>query len=201
MNKFNKKLIIFCGPSGVGKGTIERYLFNNSELKLSLSISVTSRLPREGEIEGVHYFFISKEDFKEKIRENKLIEYSKHFNNYYGTLKEQVDKIIANGSIPLLEIETNGARKIIEENEITNEYDIISIFVHAPDMKELENRIRNRNTESEDSIRLRLEKAKSEIRESGLFQYHVTNHTPQQAASEIVKIILKHIKESDIFDA
>ncbi|MDJ1645840.1 guanylate kinase [Mycoplasma phocimorsus] len=194
MNKSNKMLIIFCGPSGVGKGTIERYLFNNKQLKLALSISVTSRLPREGEIEGIHYFFISKEEFKQKIRDNKLIEYSKHFNNYYGTLKEQVDTIITNGSIPFLEIETNGARKIIEENEITNEYDIISIFVHAPDMKELESRIRNRNTESEENIRLRLEKAKSEIGESGLFQYHVTNHTPEQAANEISKIIIKHIK-------
>lgn len=187
-----KKLIIFCGPSGVGKGTIESILFNKRNLRLKLSCSATSREPRDKEIHGTHYFFMSQAKFKRIIKENGFLEWSKHFNNYYGTLFSQIDEIISQKRIPFLEIETFGTRQIIEQNTKNPKYDLITIFLHAPDLKELERRIRGRNTESDDVILQRLAKAKREIEESSLFQYHVINHTPEQAAKEIEKIILKH---------
>ncbi|WP_027334027.1 guanylate kinase [Mycoplasma elephantis] len=187
-----RKVVVFCGPSGVGKGTIESILFKNENLKLKLSVSATSRSPRDREINGVHYFFISQNDFKEKIKNNEFLEWSRHFENYYGTLKSQIKSICDNGLIPFLEIETNGAKQVININNATGDFDLITIFLHAPDMKELERRIRGRNTETNEVILQRLEKAKKEIGESVIFQYHVINHTPEQAASEIEKIILNH---------
>ena len=88
--KNQRKLIIFTGPSGVGKGTIEKALFENKDLKLKLSVSVTTRRPREGEIDGVHYYFVSQETFDACLADNKLIEYSLHFDNYYGTLYSEI---------------------------------------------------------------------------------------------------------------
>lgn len=200
-SKKDRKLIIFTGPSGVGKGTIEKRLFENKDLKLKLSVSVTTRHPREGEIDGVHYYFVSQDTFDACLADNKLIEYSLHFDNYYGTLYSEIDRIIAQKRIPFLEIETNGAAQIISKYKAHKKEDeIVSIFLMPPSFKELEHRIIGRNTESKSVIEKRLAKAKEEIGQSNLFEYIVINNDVDQTVSEIEAIIKKefaHILENN----
>ncbi|AWX69520.1 guanylate kinase [[Mycoplasma] anseris] len=192
----NRKLIIFTGPSGVGKGTVERCLFEDDSLKLKLSVSVTTRRPREGEIDGVHYYFVSQSTFDACLTENKLIEYSMHFDNYYGTLYSEIDRILYQGKIPFLEIETNGAMQVIEYYKKQNKVDeIVSIFLMPPSFKELERRILGRQTEPEEIIKKRLIKAKEEIGQSTLFEYVVINNDVEKAANDIKEIIKKEFAE------
>ena len=197
--KNQRKLIIFTGPSGVGKGTIEKALFENKDLKLKLSVSVTTRRPREGEIDGVHYYFVSQETFDACLADNKLIEYSLHFDNYYGTLYSEIARISEQGMIPVLEIETNGATQVFQYYKSKKKADeIVSIFIMPPSFKELENRIIGRNTESPEIIKKRLAKAREEIGQSSFFEYIVVNNNIDQTVKEVTDIIKKefaHILE------
>ncbi|WP_027122427.1 guanylate kinase [Metamycoplasma spumans] len=196
----NKKLIIFAGPSGVGKGTVEKLLFEDKSLKLKLSVSMTTRKAREGEVDGVHYYFVSKETFDACLADNRLIEYSMHFDNYYGTLYSEITRICEQSKIPFLEIETNGAKQIIDYYKKEGKQDeICSIFLMPPSFKELEKRIGGRNTESDELINKRLNKAHEEIGCSTLFQYVVINNDIEQTANEIKEIIKKEF--SDILNA
>ncbi|MBU4692234.1 guanylate kinase [Mycoplasma zalophi] len=189
---FNKKIIIFCGPSGVGKGTIEARLFDDIALKLKLSVSATTRAPRKSEIEGIHYYFISKEKFEEHIKNNDLIEWSQHFDNYYGTLYSNLQKISNEGFIPFLEIETNGAIQILNKYKKQKIEDkIISIFVMPPSFKELERRITERGSETPETIKKRMEKAFDEVKYSNLFKHTVVNDTVEGTYLEIKNIIEK----------
>ena len=191
-NNKGPKLIIFTGPSGVGKGTVEKELFNNQDLKLKLSVSVTTRQPREGEVDGIHYYFVSQDTFDACLADNKLIEYSLHFDNYYGTLYSEIDRIIDQGKIPFLEIETNGATQVIDYYKKHKKVDeIVSIFLMPPSFSELEKRIVRRNTEPEEVIKKRLAKAKQEVGQANLFQYIVISDTVEQTVSDIEKIIRK----------
>ncbi|KKB26687.1 Guanylate kinase [Mycoplasmopsis meleagridis] len=192
-NRKLKPIVIFTGPSGVGKGTIEKFLFAYDNLKLAFSVSVTTRAPRQGEINGVNYFFVTKEDFKNKIANDELLEYNFHFDNYYGTLYKEIEKIHAEGNIPFLEIETQGAKKILSIPNIRNKFNIITFFVLPPSFAELEKRMLNRNTEDDEAIKLRLIKAKEELKEKDIFDYHIVNDIPEEAANEIKNIILKEI--------
>lgn len=191
----NKKLIIiFTGPSGVGKGTIEKILFNQKDLRLQLSCSATTRKPREGEIDGQHYFFITKAQFEESIKNQELLEYSFHFDNYYGTLFREIDRIHASNNIPFLEIETEGAKQILL-NPINHEkYKILTFFVSPPTIEDLKNRIKNRNTEDEAAILKRLQKAEQEIADKNHFKYEIINDIPERAAEEIRNILKNEIK-------
>lgn len=197
--KNQRKLIIFTGPSGVGKGTIEKALFENKDLKLKLSVSVTTRRPREGEIDGVHYYFVSQETFDACLADNKLIEYSLHFDNYYGTLYSEIARISEQGMIPVLEIETNGTTQVVQYYKSKKKADeIVSIFIMPPSFKELENRIIGRNTESPEIIKKRLAKAREEIGQSSFFEYIVVNNNIDQTVKEVTDIIKKefaHILE------
>ncbi|WP_040545675.1 guanylate kinase [Mycoplasmopsis alligatoris] len=189
-----KNVIIFSGPSGVGKGTIERLLFEFDELNLSLSCSVTTRKPRPGEINSIHYHFMDKSIVQQMIKGREFLEFSYHFGNYYGTLWSELEKINKKGKVPMLEIETRGANQVIKElSKKADEYNIISIFVLPPSMEDLKARIIKRGSENDDTLRSRLEKAQEEINESNIFKYRVINHTPEQAANEIREIILKEI--------
>ncbi|TPR54727.1 guanylate kinase [Metamycoplasma neophronis] len=192
----SKKLIIFAGPSGVGKGTVEKPLFDDKSLKLKLSVSMTTRKPREGEVDGVHYYFVSKQTFDACLADNRLIEYSLHFDNYYGTLYSEITRICEQGKIPFLEIETNGAKQIIDFYTKQGKQDeICSIFLMPPSFKELEKRIEGRKTESEELIAKRLSKAQEEIGYSTLFQYVVINNDVEKTANEIKEIIKKEFSE------
>ncbi|WP_406614416.1 guanylate kinase [Mycoplasma corogypsi] len=196
----NKKqpIVIFSGPSGVGKGTIERLLFEFEDLNLSLSCSATTRNRREGELDGIHYYFIDIDEFRDKMKKRKFIEFSYHLGNYYGTLFSELERINNKNKVPMLEIETNGAQKVIKkfnEPSYTDKYNLITIFILPPSIEELRKRIINRGSESADTLRKRLKKAELEIAESKIFKYKVVNHTPEQAANEIRDIILKEIND------
>ncbi|UUM19696.1 MULTISPECIES: guanylate kinase [unclassified Mycoplasma] len=195
MARKGKPIIIFTGPSGVGKGTVERLLFDFEELNLYLSCSATTRKPREGEINGIHYHFISTEEFRDKIKSRKFLEFSYHFNNYYGTLYSELDKIHAKNRVPMLEIETRGAKQVIEKLLESNEhnYNLITIFLAPPSVDELKNRIINRGTETEEVIKARLDKATEEINESSIFKYTIINDVPERAADEIRTILHKEL--------
>ncbi len=184
------KIILITGPSGVGKGTIEKELFKDETLNLSFSISATTRKKREGEIDGNHYYFISKEEFEKLIKDNAFLEYSQHFNNYYGTLKKEVENKLKQNKNVLIEVETNGAINIIKNLRENNEENkLISIFIVPPSIKELEQRLKNRNLDSEEQIKIRLERAKEEIEHKIYFQYIIKNDNINIAIDKIKSII------------
>ncbi len=184
------KLIVISGPSGAGKGTIvqallELYKTNNA--KVHLSISATSRQPREGEVDGVNYYFISEEAFLKKIEEGAFLEYNKYgTGKYYGTLKEHVFEYLNNDYDVILEIDINGYKQVI-----SNYPDAIGIFVAPPSLEVLEQRLRDRGTETEENIRKRLETAKSEMENKEIYPHIVINEDGKvlEAAVEVYNII------------
>jgi len=180
-------LIIFSGPSGVGKGTVKEVLMRKEELNLHYSVSCTTRKPRAGEIDGVHYYFMTQETFDKMVEEDAFLEYAQFVGNSYGTPKAKVEEMLDQGKNVLLEIEMQGALQVIEKCP-----DALSIFLLPPSMEELERRIRHRGTETDDVIKQRLDKAKKEINMQDHYQYHVINQNVDDAANEIARIILNH---------
>jgi guanylate kinase len=175
-------LIVLSGPSGVGKGTIAKLLIERNK-QLSLSISCTTREPRSGEINGKEYFFISKSEFKKEIDNGGFLEYSEHFENFYGTPRDFViDKLIYNDV--LLEIDVNGGLKVKDSYN-----DAILIMVVPPSIEELRNRLILRGSESIEKIDLRMERMDYEIEKSSLYDYVVINDNLEQAVLEVEKII------------
>ncbi|MGL5591446.1 MAG: guanylate kinase [Mycoplasmoidaceae bacterium] len=183
-----KKGLIFIvsGPSGVGKKTILDKIIFKKELNLKYSVSSTTREPRAGETHGIDYFFLSKEQFEDKIKNKELIEWVEFAGNRYGTLKSEVDKYISEGINVVLEIEVQGGQKIFEK---LDRKDFVSIFIVPPSIEELERRLINRNTESMEKIKLRLEKTKSELDVAKFYDYVVLNDDSDKAAKKIEKII------------
>ena len=181
--KNQKKLIILTGPSGVGKGTVVKEILGKDK-NIWLSISATTRKPRDGEREGENYYFLSEEKFKEMIEQNLFLEWAKFAGNYYGTPLSSVNKKIKQGFTVLLEIEVKGARQI--KNKFP---DSQSIFLLPPDKEELERRIRNRGTEKEEAIKKRLSRANYEISVSNQFDFALTNHNVDETAKKIIKLI------------
>lgn len=182
-------LIVFSGPSGVGKGTIRNLFINDESLNLAFSISMTTRKPRKGEKDGVDYFFVEKEDFEKAIENNELLEYAQFVGSYYGTPKAYVDKLRDEGKNVLLEIEVQGALQVQEKVE-----DALSIFIVPPSFEELERRIRGRRSEEEEIIQQRLAKASSELDLMGRYKYVICNDDPQLAADLTALIIKRHIE-------
>jgi guanylate kinase len=178
------RLIILSGPSGVGKGTIREQLFNNKELNLAYSISMTTRKPRVNEVNGVDYFFVSEKEFLRSIDNDELIEWAEFVGNYYGTPKYYVEELLKKGKNVVLEIEVQGATQVIASCK-----DVLSIFIVPPSMEELERRIRSRQTETEAVIKTRLAKAASEIDTADNYDYVVENTNVANAVLEISKII------------
>ncbi len=194
--KMMNKIIIITGPSGVGKGTIEKELFKISSLKLALSCSMTTRKKRENEIEGQHYYFVDEAEFVKKINNNEFLEYSQHFGNYYGTLKEDVEKLINKGHNVIVEVDTVGAINIIKKYKNENLIDkIISIFITPPNLQVLEERIRSRNSETDESIKERLAKAKKEIQQTNDFMFIIVNNKLTESINSVSKIIKGEICE------
>ncbi len=181
MNKGS--LIVLSGPSGSGKGTILSQLLAERDDTV-LSISVTTRAPRPGEIDGVHYFFRTKEEFEQLIADNELLEYAEYNGNYYGTPADHVRKQLDAGKNVLLEIEVQGAEKVMDYRS-----DLISIFITAPSLGEIESRLRNRATESEEVIQKRLQTAKWELSRAFRYQYVVLNDEVPDAVRRIHTII------------
>lgn len=184
------KLVVISGPSGAGKGTVVQellkiYKLNND--KVHLSVSATTRSPREGEVDGVNYYFISESDFLNKIANSELLEYNKYgTGKYYGTLKEHVFEYLDSGYDVILEIDINGYKQVI-----SNYSDAIGIFITTPSLKALEERLRNRGTETEEQIKKRLETAKVEIRNKKIYPYIIINEEGKvtEAANKVYNII------------
>lgn len=178
-------LIILSGPSGVGKGTIRKELMKKyPNLNLHYSISMTTRKPREQEIDGVDYFFVDLDTFNKYIKEDKFLEYQSFVGNYYGTPKDYVNSIINQGMNVLLEIEVNGAQQVISNFK----GELISIFVTAG-LDEIRNRIVSRRTEEKRIIEERLNKAKIEIEACRYYDHVVKNNDLEQTTKEIADII------------
>ncbi|NNU89357.1 guanylate kinase [Anoxybacillus sp. CHMUD] len=178
-------LIVLSGPSGVGKGTVRKALFSQPDIQLQYSISVTTRQPREGEVDGVDYFFKTREQFEHMIRNNELLEWAEYVGNYYGTPIAYVEKTLQEGKDVFLEIEVQGAmqvRKVFPE--------ALFIFLAPPSLSELRKRIEMRGTESEELIRDRLKAAKEELEMMDAYDYVVENDQVELACERIRAIVM-----------
>ncbi|HJD24416.1 MAG TPA: guanylate kinase [Firmicutes bacterium] len=176
-------LIILSGPSGSGKGTIiKRLLQERSDTVLS--VSATTRAPRPGELNNVHYYFKPREEFEELIRTGALLEYAEYNGNYYGTPEEPIRKWLEEGKNVLLEIEVQGAEKVMDYRS-----DLVSIFITIPSMEELERRLRARGTETEDKILGRMAVARRELARAFRYDYVVLNDEVELAVRRIHTII------------
>ncbi|MCQ2787020.1 MAG: guanylate kinase [Bacilli bacterium] len=179
-------LIIIAGPSGAGKGTVRKEIMKNKKLNLVFSISLTTRKIRKGEKNGIDYYFVSEKKFKDAIKNGDLLEYNNYVGHYYGTSKSQVEKVRKSGKNIVLEIDVNGTKNILKAFD---KKDILSFFIVAPSIKELEKRIRGRSTESPADIKNRLKKAKEEMKLKNKFDHVIVNDSPTRASKEITKII------------
>ena len=187
-------LIVFSGVSGVGKGTILKELMPMEDLNLAYSVSMTTRKPREGEIEGVNYFFVSKKRFVEAIKNDELLEHARFVGNDYGTPKDYVEKQRELGKNVILEIEINGAKQIMEKCP-----DALSIYMIPPSIEELERRLRERRSEDEETLMKRIAKAKRELKDIDFYEHVVCNDDLQVAIQEVRDIILNEMnKQEDV---
>lgn len=180
------KLVVITGPSGVGKGTIIKRLLAKHP-HFFLSISATTRNPRQGEVNGRDYYFLSRQEFETLIHQCQFLEWAEYNGNYYGTPCQPVKEQIAQGKTVILEIEVQGARQVKKTYPSA-----VRIFIMPPSLEELERRLRQRGTDSEDSIRKRLQQAQTELAASGEFDYQVVNAQLEDTISQIEAIILKH---------
>ena len=179
-------LIILSGPSGVGKGTVRKKIFQDKHLNLHFSISMTTRKPRNKEEDGVDYYFVSEKEFQQNLDSGNLLEHCEFVGNRYGTPKNKVEEYRNMGKNVFLEIEINGATQVM--NNVKDE-GLVTIFLMPPSLKKLEERIRARKTESEDIIQERLQKGIKEMAMSDKYQYVVLNDRVNRAAKEISNII------------
>lgn len=176
------KLIVISGASGVGKGTVLGLVMEKRK-DLSFSVSATTREPRPGEVDGKHYFFISKECFEEMIANDEFLEYDAHAANYYGTLRGQAEAKMKKGHV-LLDIEPKGAEQVRRAAP-----DATLIFIMPPSMEELERRLRGRGDTSEEQIAIRMERAAWEMDQRSWYDYVVVNDDAVRCADEILRII------------
>lgn len=179
----NKKLYVISGSSGVGKGTvIKGFLEKNPQF--ILSVSCTTRAPREGEIDGVNYFFLSKEEFQNCIENDKFLEWAEFAGNRYGTKKKYIQKSLEEGKDIILEIDTKGALQV--KNKMP---DSVLIFIAPPSFEILENRLRGRHTEDEATIQKRLQEVREELKRAENFDYKIINDDLNKAITELENII------------
>jgi len=178
-------LIVLSGPSGAGKGTICSNLLKSDD-SLNLSISMTTRSPRGSEVDGVDYYFVSKEEFEKRISNDEFLEYAQvHGDNYYGTPKDKVEDVLKKGEDIILEIDIQGALKVKEKMP-----EGIFIFVMPPSMRELRDRLVKRNTETKEKIVERFRNAYKEINEVTKYNYIVINDEVELAVDKVKAIIL-----------
>lgn len=186
------KLIVFSAPSGSGKTTIVKYLLTQLQLHLDFSISATSRYMRDGEINGKDYYFISPEDFQKKIAENAFVEHEEVYkDNFYGTLKTELERIWSEGKHVIFDIDVVGGLNI--KNQYPDQ--TLAIFVNPPSVDELERRLKFRQTESDEKIAMRLEKAERELARAPEFDVILENHDLETAKNEAVQLVSNFLNQ------
>lgn len=179
------RFVVISGPSGVGKGTVIKALLENDQ-NVALAVSATTRQPRENEIHGKAYYFLSDQEFDNSIQNDAFLEWCQVHQNRYGTLLSEIESITLNNKIPLLEIDVQGCEKI--KKRFPN---ALTIFIAPPSLEELKNRLKFRNTDSESVIQKRLEVALHELEKKHLYDYLVINQDVLSTVSEIRSIIKK----------
>lgn len=177
-------LVVISGPSGVGKGTVRKALFNMPKHNLVYSVSMTTREKREGEVDGVDYYFVSKEEFTKRRKEGKFLETAEFVGNYYGTPLDKVNEQLDQGNEVVLEIEVEGAIQVKRKVP-----DCVMIFIVPPGKQALYDRLKRRGTESDEVIEERIAKANREFKLAHLYDYIVVNDEVNNAADRIMAII------------
>ena len=177
-------LIVFSGPSGVGKGTVRQEIFSTPDHKFEYSVSMTTRAQRPGEVDGKDYFFRSREEFEELIRNGQMLEYAEYVGNYYGTPLTYVNETLDKGIDVFLEIEVQGALQVKKKVP-----DAVFIFVTPPDLNELQERLVGRGTDSEEVIAKRIERAREEIALMSEYDYAIVNDEVPLAAERVKRVI------------
>ena len=190
--KEDGKLIVFSAPSGSGKTTIVRYLLNKEELKLDFSISATSREPRGYEKDGVDYYYLSLEEFKRRIKNEEFLEWEEVYrDNFYGTLKSEVERIWKKNKHVIFDIDVVGGldiKKLYPERTL-------AVFVKPPSIEELKIRLKKRKTESEDRINMRVAKASIELATAPQFDYVIENNHLETALDEAYKLVSDFVNQ------
>lgn len=177
-------LIVFSGPSGVGKGTVRQDIFSTPDHKFEYSVSMTTRAQRPGEVDGKDYFFRSREEFEELIRNGQMLEYAEYVGNYYGTPLTYVNETLDKGIDVFLEIEVQGALQVKKKVP-----DAVFIFLTPPDLNELQERLVGRGTDSEEVIAQRIERAREEIALMSEYDYAIVNDEVPLAAERVKRVI------------
>ena len=181
---FTASLIVFSGPSGVGKGTVRQEIFSTPDHKFEYSVSMTTRAQRPGEVDGKDYFFRSREEFEELIRNGQMLEYAEYVGNYYGTPLTYVNETLDKGIDVFLEIEVQGALQVKKKVP-----DAVFIFLTPPDLNELQERLVGRGTDSEEVIAKRIERAREEIALMSEYDYAIVNDEVPLAAERVKRVI------------
>ena len=186
----NKKLFVLSGSSGVGKGTVLKGFLDKNP-NFMLSISCTTRKPRQGEVDGVNYFFISKDDFKNCIENDKFLEWAEFAGNFYGTKKKYINQCLQEGKDIILEIDTQGALQVKKQMP-----EAVLIFICPPSYETLESRLRGRHTEDEETVQKRLEQVKVELERAEKFDYKIVNDNLEDAINELSRVIFGEMENA-----
>ena len=185
-------LFVFSGPSGVGKGTLKAKLFEEFAGRIAYSVSATTRGPREGEVDGKDYFFISRQEFERRVKNNEFLEHAEFAGNCYGTPRAYVEKLLDSGMNVVLEIDVQGALQVMKSMP-----ECVSVFILPPSFEELEHRLRGRGTETEEKVRERLETAKRELPYAPQDDYQIINGGDIEAAYQSLRdVFLKSTGEA-----
>lgn len=185
-------LFVFSGPSGVGKGTLKAKLFEEFADRIAYSVSATTRGPREGEVDGKDYFFISRQEFERRVKNNEFLEHAEFAGNCYGTPRAYVEKLLDSGMNVVLEIDVQGALQVMKSMP-----ECVSVFILPPSFEELKHRLRGRGTETEEKVRERLETAKRELPYAPQYDYQIVNGGDIEAAYQSLReVFLKSTGEA-----
>ena len=190
INKKKGLLLIMSGPSGVGKGTIREMLMEDKSLNLFYSVSMTTRKMRPGEVNGREYYFVTKEELKENVERDNLLEWAEYVGNCYGTPRDKVEDMRNEGKNVLLEIDVKGAANVFKKVP-----DVLSFFIAPPSVEELTNRLKGRGTEPDEVIATRVAAAVKELEYQNIYKYIVINDKLEDAVNEIRAIIKSKMEE------